>query len=126
MNVGRAEMATEPWEAAVGTCRRARLYHAAFTVVGKEVEIEAITQLMKAGFGVREIARLTKIPRSTVSRLCRDLPAAKRQMAIERAEISPELLAVARATVQEPERQLGNSARSHPRRRDGGDDGGSN
>lgn len=119
-------MATEPWEAAVDTCRRARLYHAAFTVVGKEVELEAITQLTKAGLGVREIARLTKIPRSTVSRLCRDLPAAKRQMAIERAEISPELLAAARATIQEPERGPGNSDGSHPRRIEGGNDGRSN
>ncbi|MBD8021191.1 helix-turn-helix domain-containing protein [Brevibacterium gallinarum] len=97
---------TESWEAPVAACRRARLYHAAFTVVGKEVELEAITQLKKAGMGVREIARLTKIPRSTVSRLCRDLPGAKRQMAMERAEISPELLAAVRAAVNGSELEL--------------------
>lgn len=85
------------WEEAVQRCRLARLYHQAFTVVGKEVELDAIAQLMDADFGVREIARMTHIPRSTVSRLCRDLDAARRNVAVARSEIPVEFLEQARA-----------------------------
>lgn len=90
----------EPWKQAVSACRQARIYHHAFTIAAKEVELEAIAQLKDSGFGVREIARLTRIPRSTVSRLSRDLAAAGRQVAIERAELDPELLAFTRKTIR--------------------------
>lgn len=89
----------ESWEDAVNACRQARLHHEAFTVAAKEVELEAIAQLMELGFGVREISRLTKVPRSTTSRLMRDLEAARQQVAIERVEVDPSLLAHARNTI---------------------------
>lgn len=93
----------EPWGEAVRRCRQAREYHHAFTVAGKEVELDAIRQLMDLGFGVREIARLTHIPRSTVSRLCRDLSEANRQVAAERAESDSKILEFARSTIRRSE-----------------------
>lgn len=93
---------TESWDEIVSTCREARLYHHAFTIAGKEVELDAIAQLRDSGVGVREIARLTRVPRSTVSRLCRDLAAARRQMEIERAEVDSEILEFARQTIRAP------------------------
>lgn len=63
-----------------------------------------MAQLMDSGVGVREIARLTRVPRSTVSRLCRDLAAAVRQVEMERAEVDSEILEFARRTIRAPER----------------------
>lgn len=83
----------------MNACRQARLHHEAFTVAAKEVELEAIAQLMELGFGVREISRLTNVPRSTTSRLMRDLEAARQQVATERAELDPALLEHARTTI---------------------------
>ena len=91
----------ESWEAVVSACRRARAYHAAFTLVGKELELQAIEELRDAGFGIREIARMTMVPRSTVSRLCQDLPASRRQLAEEQAGFPADLLEEARAVIRE-------------------------
>lgn len=94
---------TESWDEVASTCRQARLYHHAFTIAGKEVELDAMAQLMDSGVGVREIARLTRVPRSTVSRLCQDLAAAVQQVEIERAEVDSELLEFARRTIRAPD-----------------------
>nr|WP_239557092.1 helix-turn-helix domain-containing protein [Brevibacterium luteolum] len=94
----------EEWEPLVSACQRARVYHEAVTVAAKEIELEAIGRLADAGVGVREIARMTQIPKSTVSRLMQDLPAAHRQLSRDRAGKPAALMESAREAILSGER----------------------
>lgn len=94
----------EEWGPLVSACQRARVYHEAVIVAAKEIELEAIGRLADAGVGVREIARMTQIPKSTVSRLMQDLPAAHRQLSRDRAGKPAALMESAREAILSGER----------------------
>ena len=94
----------EEWGPLVSACQRARVYHEAVTVAAKEIELKAIGRFADAGVGVREIARMTQIPKSTVSRLMQDLPAAHRQLSRDRAGKPAALMESAREAILSGER----------------------
>lgn len=93
-------MAMRSWEEAVEVCRSARQMHQVWTVLGKEAELEAIGCLQSAGFGVREIARMTGVPKSTVARLLKNLDAARRELVIDRSAMDQAALEAARGQIQ--------------------------